>query len=109
MYEPGFHPWDSDERAAFIERYGGLLPRRVASGSQRITQFRAAEQGAFLMLIPDTFPACLGQTGLLALSARRPPRKAALSLPAAQGAARLLSARSADHSRHPVIINYKIV
>ncbi len=25
--KPGFHPWDSDERAAFIARYGELMPR----------------------------------------------------------------------------------
>ncbi|WP_169577645.1 metal-dependent hydrolase [Sinimarinibacterium sp. CAU 1509] len=24
---PGFHPWDSDERAAFTARYGDLIPR----------------------------------------------------------------------------------
>lgn len=26
-FKPGFHPWDSDERAAFVARYGELIPK----------------------------------------------------------------------------------
>lgn len=33
--KPGFHPWDTDERSAFIERYGALIDQLQQVGVER--------------------------------------------------------------------------